>query len=121
MASTCLRQRELHEDGVHFVAAIQIAHDGLELGGGDRGWRREQKAIEAKRFAGGDFAAYVDFGGGVLTYEDRGQAWDDSCGSEAGDFLTQIGVDFFADGVAVEVSGRQVGSCIVGIRTDNGA
>ena len=69
---------ELDEDGVHFVAAIEIADDGLQFGGGNCGGRSEEKTIQAEIFAGGDFAGYVDLGGGIVADEDGGEAGNDS-------------------------------------------
>ena len=65
-------ERELDEDAVDVVAAIQIFDDGEQFAGADCGGRGDVEAGEAEFFAGGDFAGDVDFGGGIFTDEDGG-------------------------------------------------
>ena len=103
-------KRKLDEDAVDVVAAIQIFDDGEQFAGADGGGRGEVEAGEAEFFAGGDFAGDVDFGGGIFTDENGGEAGADSGVAECGDFAGELRVDLIADGVAVEDASGQTGS-----------
>src|SRR6266481_9049557 len=56
-------ERELDEDAVDIVAAIQIFDDGEQFAGADGGGWGDVETGEAEFFAGGDFAGDVDLGG----------------------------------------------------------
>ncbi len=103
-------KRKLDEDAVDVVAAIEIFDDGEKFAGADGGGRGEVEAGEAEFFAGCDFAGDVDFGGGIFTDEDGGEAGADSGVAEGGDFAGELRVDLIADGVAVEDASGQNGS-----------
>ena len=94
MASTSLRRFRSRTMACN--SAVEIVEGGVI-----------RKLFSPKSFAGGNFARDVNLRCRIFADENRGKSRDDSGGSQAGDFLTQIGVDFFADGVAVEDSGRQ--------------
>src|ERR1700735_1180402 len=103
-------KRKLHQDAVDIVAAIQIFDDGEKFAGADGGVRGDVETGEAEFFGGGDFAGDVDFGGGIFTDEDGGEAGTDSGVAEGGDFAREFRVDLIADGVAVEDASGQAGS-----------
>ena len=66
------RKRKLDQDAVHAVVAIQILHHGEQFQGADRCRGREQRAREAKLFAGGNFALDVELRSGTFADEDGG-------------------------------------------------
>ena len=103
-------KRKLDEDAVDVVAAIEIFDDGEQFAGADCSGRGEVEAGEAEFFAGCDFAGDVDFGGGIFTDENGGEAGADSGVAEGGDFAGELRVDLIADGVAVEDASGQSGS-----------
>ena len=68
------RQRQLHQDAVDIVAAIEIVDQNQQVLGGCRFGRRVLLAIDAELFAGFDFAAYVDLGGMIAANQNRGES-----------------------------------------------
>ena len=96
------RKRELDEDAVDVVVAVQVFDNGEEIERVYRGGRREKGAGQAELFAGGDFAFHVELRRGVFANEDGGETGADARGCEQADFVFQFGEDLVADFGAVE-------------------
>lgn len=96
-------KRELNEDAVDAVVAIEIVDEFQEIVGGAGGGRSVHPAIEAEVMAGVDFAFDVELGGGIFSDEDGGESGADVLVKvEVDDLGAKFGEDFVADFEAVE-------------------
>ena len=73
------REGKLDQDAIDFVAAIEIGDEGEKFFGSGRFGGGMLLTINTDLFAGFDFAANVDFGGGIVADENNGES-----GAEAG-------------------------------------
>ena len=67
-------QRQLHQNAVDLVAAVQIVDQRQQLGGGDAVGRRVLLAVDAKLLAALHLVADVDFRSGIVAGEHHGQS-----------------------------------------------
>ena len=67
-------QRQLHQDAVDFVAAVQIGDQGEQVFGGRAFGGRVLFAVEADFLRALDLAANVDFRCGVVPDQHHGEA-----------------------------------------------
>ena len=86
--STASRKRELNQDAVNIIVAVQIFDNGEHVEGGYRGWRREERAGEADLFAGRDFTFDVELRGGIVANEDGCETWTNARGREQANFVS---------------------------------
>ena len=98
------RKRELHENAVHLVVAVQAFDERKQLKSGHRGRRRDELARQTEFFASRDFALYVELRSGILADENRSKARPHAGRREKPDFVFQFGDDLPAYLVAVEDS-----------------
>ena len=80
-------KRELDQDTVDVVVAIQIFDDGEHFESAYRGSRGDESTGKADLFAGGDFAFHVELRGGIFADEDGGEAGTNAGGGEEADFI----------------------------------
>src|SRR5712692_7096260 len=95
-------KRELDENAVDVVVAIQVFDDGEKFKSGDGGRRREERAGETNLFASDDLAFDVELRRGILTDENSSEPGTNACGGEEADFIFQLGEDLVADFIAVK-------------------
>src|SRR5580704_13545035 len=100
-------QRELDQDAVNIIAAIQVLDDGKELRSCDGSRRRYLNACKSELFARGDFAFYVDFRGRIVSDENGCESRANSGGSQRGNFASKLRINLIADDVPVEGTRRQ--------------
>jgi hypothetical protein len=80
-------QRQLNQDSVNDVIAIQI-FDLMEQGGrADGRSGRDKSTGKAELLAGGDFAFDVKVRGGIFAHEHGGKSGPDAHGGEESDFI----------------------------------
>ena len=79
------RQRQLHENAVDVVAAIQFVDGSQHFRGGDGSGRREAPAAQSQLLAGRDLALDVDLRCGIFADEHRRQAGTNARGAQFGD------------------------------------
>jgi hypothetical protein len=96
------RKRELDEDAVNVIIAVEILDDGEEIKSAGGGRRREEGAGKADFRAGGDFAFDIELRCGVFSYKDSGEAGTNTGCSENADFVFQFGENLVADFCAIE-------------------
>jgi hypothetical protein len=109
-----LGKRELDEDAVDIVVAIEIFDDAEHFESGDGGWRSEKSAGHAELFAGGDFAFYVEVRGGIVADEDGGETGFNAHGGEKRNFVLKFGEDLVTNFEAVEEACGHVKLAFVG-------
>src|SRR5258706_8899087 len=98
-------QRQLHQDAVNLVAAVQVFDQSEQFGGGRGfGWG-VLLAVQANLFARFDFATDVNFRCRVVADEDDGEAGADSGGCHGLRFRSHFAADIVRDLRAVEDSG----------------
>src|SRR6267142_2936635 len=97
-------KRELNQNAVHIVVAIELVHEFEHFFRCDGGGRRVQPTGDAELFAGGDFAFYVELRRRIFADEDGCEAWADTLGHEAGDFVLQFDENLVADFQSIEDS-----------------
>src|SRR5437867_12370220 len=74
------RKRELNEDAVHVVVAVQIFHNCEQIERAYRGGWRQQRTRPAEVLASGNFALYVDLRSGIFADKHRREARPPPCG-----------------------------------------
>jgi hypothetical protein len=90
-------ERELDEDAVDIIVAIELVNEFEHFVGGDGSRSGVQPTGEGKLLAGGDLAFDVKMRGGIVSNEDGGEAGLDVLAGEAGDFGLEFGEDLVAD------------------------
>src|SRR5882724_2694718 len=95
-------KRELNQDAVNVVVAIQVFDYGEHFESSSSGRRSEESAGEANLLASGDFAFDVELRGGIFSDEDGGQAGAHACRGQDTDFIFQLGENLVADDFAVK-------------------
>ena len=103
-------QRQLHQDAVDIVAAVQLFNQCEQFRGGCGFRRRVLLAVDANFFAGFDFAAHVNFRRRIVADENDGEAGTNSGGSHGLHFRSHFAADVARDLRAVEDSGGHSGS-----------
>ena len=100
-----LRERELDEDPVHGVVAVQPVDRREELGLAEGRGEAQGPSGEARLSRGGFLVRDVDGAGGVLAHEDDREPGNDAPGGEARRAGGGLGPEGLRDGGAVENSG----------------
>src|SRR6267378_7112911 len=80
-------KRELNQDAVNVVVAVQIFDNGKYIEGAHRGWRRDEGTRESDFLAGGDFALDVELRSRIVPHEDGCEARANAGGCEQPDFV----------------------------------
>src|SRR5205807_1397318 len=95
-------KRELHENAVNIIVAIEVFNNSEKVKSVDRGRRRKERAGEAKLFAGRDFAFHVELRGGIFADQYGGESRANPGGGEQADFVAELSENLIADFGAVE-------------------
>jgi hypothetical protein len=96
------RKRELYEDAIYLVVAVQAVDESEHVLRGDRLRRRVEETGEAEFLASGDFALHVELRGRIFADEDGSEARLDASGGEGANFVLQFGENFIANLEAIE-------------------
>ncbi len=80
-------KRELNQNAVNIIVAVQIFDHGEHVEGGYRGRRREKRAGEADLFASRDFTFDVELRGGIVANEDGRETGANARGREQANFV----------------------------------
>jgi len=95
-------KRELNEDAINIIVAIQIIDHGEHVESSYRGRGSKERAREADFFASGNFAFDVKLRCGIFAHEDGCKARANSGGRKQADFVLEFGEDLVANFGAVE-------------------
>ena len=95
-------ERELDEDAVDLVAAVEGVDHGEEFVGGDGLGGGDHLRVDSELAAGLDFAADVDLAGSDVADEDDGEARTKLMEGEGLDFRGDFGLDLGGDGDSVK-------------------
>jgi hypothetical protein len=96
-------ERELDEDAVDAIIAIEFVDELKQILRGAVGGRRVHPTGEAEVVAGFDFTLHVQLGRGIFSDEDCGESWADVLFQVEFHHLgTNFGEDLVADFEAVE-------------------
>ncbi len=95
-------KRELNQNTVDVVVAIQIFDDSKHFESPNGGGRGDESAGEADLLAGRDFAFHVELRGGIFTHKYSRKARAHARGREQANFVFQLGKDLVADFCAIE-------------------
>ena len=101
-------QRQLHQDAVNLVAAVEIFDQSEQFGGGCGLRGSVLLAVDVKFFAGSDFAAHVNLRRWVVAGEDDSEAGAHSGGSHGLHFRSHFAADVGRGLRAVEDSGGHI-------------
>src|SRR5207245_1716874 len=96
------RKRELDENAIDVIGAIQIFDDGEQVESSRGGGRSNKCTGEAELFAGCDFTFHVELRSGIVANENGREAGTNAGGGEQPDFVAQFGEDLVADFKAVK-------------------
>src|SRR6266404_1861085 len=95
-------KRELNQDAINVVVAIQVFDYGEHFESSSSGRRGEESAGEANLLASGDFAFDVELRSGIFAHENGGKAGAHACRGKDSDFISQLGENLVADDFAVK-------------------
>ena len=95
-------KRELNEDAVNIIVAVQIIDHGKHVEGGYRGRGSEKRAGKADLFASGNFAFDVELRCGIFAHEDGRETGANAGGGQQADFVLEFDEDLVANFGAVE-------------------
>ncbi len=96
-------KRKLDQDAVDAIVGIELVDEAQQIVSGAVDGGCVHPAVEAEVMAGGDFAFYVQLGGGILADEDGGEAGADMLVQmQIDDLGAEFGKDFVANFQAVQ-------------------
>jgi hypothetical protein len=95
-------KRELNQNAVDVIVAVQVFDNGKHVEGAHRGWWRDEGTRESDFLAGGDFAFDVELRSRIVPHEDGCEARANPGGGEQADFVLQFGEELFANLCPVE-------------------
>src|SRR5580658_2063356 len=104
------RQRQLHQDSVHFVARVQLRNQCQQFECRNRGGRSAQPTSESKLLARGDLASHINLRRRVLAYQYRREPGPNSLTAQCSDLVLELSVNLVPDRYAVENAGWHKGS-----------